>query len=132
MERAPEETVEQILEHHLQLKLEIEDAYWIKKRSGGGILVAKLSSGQQKKETMLRKGNLKGKKLYIENDLTKKEREVQREIAKLAKAEKEQGSQVKIGYRKLWINDRLFKWGKEGGLVETDFRNKQGSYELLS
>lgn len=65
----------QILEHYLQLKSEIEDAYWIKKSSARGILVAKLKSGQQKKEIMLRKGKLKGKKLYIENDLTKKKKE---------------------------------------------------------
>lgn len=98
--------------------------------SGEAILVAKLKSGQQKKEIMLRKGKLKGKKLYIENDLTKKEREVQRELVKLANTEKAQGSQVKTKYRKLWVNDRFFNWGKEGGLVETDFRNRQGSTNL--
>lgn len=105
----PKDTVEQILDHYFHLKSEIEDAYWIRKSSGGGILVAKLKSGQQKKEIMLRKGELKGKKLYIENDLTKKEREGQRELVKLANVEKAQGSQVKIGYRKLWVNGRFYK-----------------------
>lgn len=71
--------------------MEIKEAYWIGKNSGEDILVAKLKDGQQKEEIMLRKGKLKGKKLYIENDLTKKEREVQRELVKLANAEKAKG-----------------------------------------
>lgn len=55
---------------------------------------------------------MKGIKLYTENDLTKKEREVQRKL--VAKVEKAQGSQIKIGYRTLRINDRFFKREKEG------------------
>lgn len=74
----PKETVEFVLEQNLQIKLEVEDALWIKKKKGGSILIAKLKSWEDKRAIMVKKNKLKGKKLYIENDLTLAEREVQK------------------------------------------------------
>lgn len=53
------------------------------------MLIVKLKSWQQKKEILAKKRKLKDKKLYIDNDLTKKERDVQKEIAKIAKMKRE-------------------------------------------
>lgn len=56
---------------------------------------------------MIKKKNLKGN-IFIKNGLTWKKRQMQKEIRMMAEAEKEKGAKVKIGYRKLQINDRQF------------------------
>lgn len=94
-------TIEHIMRHELQVEADVEDAYQIRREQRGGMLIAKLKSWQQKKEILAKKSKLKDKKLYIDNDSTKKERDVQKEIAKIAKMKRERGDQVKIGYRKL-------------------------------
>jgi len=50
---------------------------------------------------MIKKKNLKDKNIFIDNDLTWKDRQVQKEIRSIAKMEKVKGAKVKIGYRKL-------------------------------
>lgn len=47
---------------------------------------------------MTNKNKLKNKNIYIDNDLTKKEKRIQREIAEVARVEREGGAKVKIGY----------------------------------
>lgn len=121
-EGSPKRMIEQIMRHKLQVEVDVEDAYWIRREQRGGMLIAKLKSWQQKRKYWQTK--LKGKKLYIDNDLTKKEREVQKEIAEIAKMKREQGDQVKIGYRKLMVNERTFIWKEEEGLREF-FQNRQ-------
>jgi hypothetical protein len=44
--------------------------------------------------------------LTWENDLTKKERDIREE----ANAEKENGNKVRIGYKKLTINKKIWTW----------------------
>lgn len=121
----PRETVEYMLKKELQVEAEVEEAFWIGK-GNRSILLAKLRSWHQKREVMIKKKNLKGKKLYIDNDLTKKERDIQQNIVDLAKVEKAEGAQVKIGYRKLQIDDKIFVW-KEKRLKEVKFWSRQSS-----
>ena len=126
----PEDTAVKVISENLQVEVEIEDIFWTRKGERGSILIAKLRNWQQKKEIMIKKGKLKGKKIYIDNDLTKNERETQKAILGIAKAEREQGAHVKIGYRKVKINDRIFKWKEGVGLEETKFWSRQSSVTL--
>lgn len=48
------------------------------------------------------------KKLFVENDFTKKEREIRTQIRKEAKKERIAKSQVKISYKKLQINGKNY------------------------
>lgn len=57
--------VEQVLVQHLQVKAEIEEAFWIGRGKRGSALIAKLKSWQQKKEVMTNKNKLKNKNIYI-------------------------------------------------------------------
>lgn len=72
----PQETVRHVLKEDVNIEADVEEAYWIRKRQKGSILLAKLRNWQQKEEVMLKKNQMKGKKLYIDNGLTKKERDV--------------------------------------------------------
>jgi hypothetical protein len=47
---------------------------------------------------------------YIDDDLTKEERETQKKLRELAREEKDRGKRVKIGYRKIQINGEWFRW----------------------
>ncbi|EZA59751.1 hypothetical protein X777_16232 [Ooceraea biroi] len=124
-EGSPKEIIKQTLRQELQIEADIEDAYWIKREQSRRMLVAKLRSWQQKKEILIKKSKMKGKKLYIDNDLTKKERDVQKEITGIARTKREQGWEVKIGYKKLIANGKTFIWEQEEGMKEINFRNKQ-------
>ncbi|XP_071571574.1 uncharacterized protein [Temnothorax nylanderi] len=123
-EGSPKGTIEHIMRYELQVEVDVEDAYWIGREQRGRMLIARLKSWQQKKEILAKKSKLKGKKLYIDNDLTKKERDVQKEIVGIAKMKKERGEQVKIGYKKLMVNERTFIW-KEGEGLRESFQNRQ-------
>ncbi|KAJ8912534.1 hypothetical protein NQ315_014478, partial [Exocentrus adspersus] len=45
-------------------------------------------------------------------DLTKEERKIQKTIREKAKQEKEKGNDVKVGYQKLVVNGKVWKWNK--------------------
>lgn len=55
---------------------------------------------------------------------------MQKEIAKIAKMKRERGGQVKIGYKKLMVNERTFIWKEEEGLKEF-FQNRQSPTNLI-
>ncbi|CAH1384569.1 unnamed protein product, partial [Tenebrio molitor] len=54
------------------------------------------------------------KEMYVRQvskyDLTKKERDIQGWIREEANAEKEKGNKVRIGYKKLTINEKIWTW----------------------
>jgi hypothetical protein len=47
----------------------------------------------------------KGERMYIGNDLTNEERKTQKKLRQVAREERDRGKKVKIGYRKIQIND---------------------------
>ncbi|KAK9708134.1 hypothetical protein QE152_g27364 [Popillia japonica] len=52
---------------------------------------------------MSNKQKLKGKRVYIDDDLTKREREIQGRLIEVAKAERNRGKQVRVGYQKISV-----------------------------
>lgn len=50
------------------------------------------------------------KNVFINNDLTVKEREIQSKIRKIAEEERKAGKAAKTGYQKLITNGQLWKW----------------------
>ena len=101
-----EKRVEKFLEDSLELKVKVKKAMLLGKDKK--VTVVKLDE-QEKKEIMKRKKNL-GKDIFIENDMTWKEKGIQQEVVKMAKIEKEKGNKVKIGYKMLTINGKKWKW----------------------
>lgn len=73
------------------------------------MVVAELENWEMKREAMTRKSQLKNRKLYIDNDMTYKERQIQNTIRMIANEERQNGKTVKIGYRKLPINEQEFR-----------------------
>jgi hypothetical protein len=109
-----ERGVEEWLEREIGVKVNVKEAFKINKDK---IMLAKIESWEQKKNILLSKGKLKEKKgermyILVDDDLTKEERETQKKLRELARAERDRGKRVKIGYRKIQINGDWFRWDK--------------------
>ncbi|KAL6253726.1 hypothetical protein P5V15_015541 [Pogonomyrmex californicus] len=94
---------------------------------GTNMVTVKIKGKDQKKDVMIKKKKLKDKNILIDNDLTWKERQVQKEIRMIAEAEKEKRAKVKIDYRKLQVNEKKFVWKGEKGLKEQNFWSRLSS-----
>lgn len=65
--------------------------------------------GEEKRNNDKQK-NLKGTNMFIDDDITKKEREIQKKIRERADEEKRKENKTRIGYQKLEINGTWMKW----------------------
>lgn len=105
--------VEEFIERNMEIQTKVSEAYQTK----GGI-IAKIESWEIKKEIMKNKNKLKGSQVYIDADLTPKERQVQKELIAIAKEMKNKGNRVTIGYRKLTVNGEKYIWeDEENGVI---------------
>ncbi|XP_070515384.1 golgin subfamily A member 6-like protein 22 [Cardiocondyla obscurior] len=73
-------------------------------KGGYGMVWVKLENFKDKVEIMKRKGKVKEKTEWIGDDMTKYERKVEWIIKREAEKRKRKGSQVKIGYKKMWVD----------------------------
>lgn len=93
------------------IKKELDVEVRVKRsRMSGRIIVVSLEGAEMKRETMINKKRLKGKSIFIENDLTWEERKIQERINRWAKEEKEKGRAVKIGFARVMIDEIWKKW----------------------
>ena len=59
---------------------------------------------------MKNKSKLHGEDTFIDNDMTKIEREIQKSLRSCAKELREKGNIAKAGYQKILINDQWVNW----------------------
>jgi hypothetical protein len=107
-----EKKLEEWIKNNLRIDVEIESVYKINKE----MYVGQVSKYEKKIEIMKKKSCLReneNKKIFITNDLTKKERDIQGWIREEANAEKEKGNKVRIGYKKLTINEKIWTWNSK-------------------
>lgn len=117
-----EEEVSKVIKENLNVEVEVRKAYRIRIKEKD-IVIASLDSWVQKREIMSKKRDLK-QGIWIEDDLTKEEREVQRRLRERAREEREKGKKVKVGYMKLYIEDRIFRWNEKRRELEDRRRNE--------
>lgn len=99
------------MEKELGIDAEIKTA----KKIGKETCLVEFNSIIGKDKVMKNKSKLRlriGERVYINDDMTKTEREIQGKIRKQAKEEKERGNNVKIGFMKLIVNNEVWKWDK--------------------
>lgn len=111
------EKVEEFLKEKMQIQVTVVEAFKIGKEKENRIVLAKLRDAAQKTIIMKSKRKLIGTKTYIENDLTKQERDIQDKIWTAAREARENGERVRVGYQRLYKQDELHVWdAKEGAL----------------
>lgn len=104
--------VEQFIKNELKVEACIKTAY----AANNGIVIAEVENFDKKMEIMENKGklhNIRNQRVYINNDYTKKESEIQRVIRNKAKEEVANGNKVKIGYQKITINGITWRWDEK-------------------
>lgn len=103
--------VQEFMENVLKVDVKIREAFALGNKN---LILAKIDNWEEKKKIMRGKKILREKmetrKMFIDNDLTKKERETQKQIVGIAKQYKEEGRNIKIGYMKIKIDDDWLKW----------------------
>lgn len=91
------------------------------------MIQVKFRRWEDKSKVMENKRRLGNKKIYIDNDRTKKEREIQKKIVAQAKKCRLENRSVQIKFWKLKIEDKWYKWNETKEVLEEDtfFREKE-------
>lgn len=111
------ENISSFMQQNLEIKVEFKEGHKI----GPKICVLEMNCTEDKLHIMRNKSklkNIRGQKVYINNDRTKREREIEKNIRKIANDERQKGKQVKIGYEKLTINGEIWTWNDENEELE--------------
>lgn len=74
------------------------------------VILVKFKNFQDKLELMKNKPKLKGEDIYVNDDLTKKEADIQKRLRDLARTESVKGNRTQVGYQKIKINGIWKEW----------------------
>ncbi|XP_046737548.1 golgin subfamily A member 6-like protein 22 [Diprion similis] len=106
------EVASEIIERITRKKIGIRETIDMRGAQGKAILV-KVQSWEEKRKIMGQKRHLAEEKIFIDDDLTDKERDIQRRILERARVEKEKGRRTKVGYKKILIEETQWEWNEE-------------------
>ena len=105
------ETTEKFLEQHLEVKVRVKAAHKLGQRT----CLVQLENLQDKEDIMRNKQKLKklsGGVVYINNDVSVEERNMQKQIRERAREEKKRGKTVKVGFHRIEIEGEEWKWNR--------------------
>lgn len=108
--RTATQDVENMMKSNLELNIDIKEVVILETKREQKMIVVKMENMEDKKKVMKAKNKLKGKNIYIEDDMTKEERMVQYELRKSARNIRKTGKEVKIGFQKLIIDGERQYW----------------------
>jgi len=91
-------------------EINVKDAYMIRVKENESMIVAKLNSMYDKRMIMEKKSKLRGTRVYVDDDMTKSERDRQSAIRVWAKKERNKGMRVKVGFGRRWLNGKEYVW----------------------
>lgn len=117
-DRKTSEIVQEFLESDLQVNCSVKSAELIKKVENTSIIKVELENKEDKSQVMKNKKKLKGKAIYIDNDYTPIERKMHMIIRQKANEERKKGSDIKIFYDKVRVNDKYFVWNNQTASLE--------------
>lgn len=118
------EEVETFIKEALKVEVKVRECY--KVEGGNGMTVVKMEGREDKIRIMKNKKLLKGQgsNIFIDDDLTKKEREIQKNLRERAFRERNKGKKAWVGYQKLVVEDRVWRWCKNKGDLEEEKKNE--------
>jgi len=105
-------------------EIKVEEVREIKagKTEKGMLLLVKLKSEEMKRKVLIGRGKLKGKEIWIEEDLTWEERRIRWRIRRIANEEEAKGKRVRIAQGGIWLEGIWWGWDEELGRL----RNAKG------
>lgn len=116
-EKEIKKDIESFLKNETKVEAKLNNAYRVK-TDKTEFVVARFEDFEDKIKVMKNRKMLRNTDKYIDNDYTKKEQEIQREIRNIGKEHKEKGKKVYVGYQKIFIDDEEYRWdNKEKGVT---------------
>jgi hypothetical protein len=111
------EDISEDIENFTKKKQRNKDCFNVNK------IIVEMKEWSGKEKVMKQKGKLRERKetekIFINNDLTKQGREIQNKLRTIAKEEKMEGKEVKVGYGKICNNEGIqWRWNEERGRLE--------------
>lgn len=76
------------------------------------MILVRLENAEEKQEIMKKKNKLWNSKIFIDNDLTYGEREVQAKLRNIAKEKRTAGTKITVKYQKLIIDGKVWVWDR--------------------
>lgn len=106
----------------------VKKASFIGKEENRGIVV-ELENFEEKRKLMRGKNKLKGGNIYLDDDLTRNEREMQRNIREWAKRMRAGGKRVNVGYGRGFVDEKEYVWNElTEGMEERMFRREERTF----
>jgi len=111
--------VEEFIKDKLEIGIKVRRADMLTLRENRSMVIADIESWEQKRNIMINKKKLE-RGVMIEDDLTRREREIQQKLREIAREERAKGNNnVRLGYKKIRIGEKWLWWNeREEKLVE--------------
>ncbi|KAF5301780.1 hypothetical protein FQR65_LT08763 [Abscondita terminalis] len=107
MDQTIMEAAKQIIKEKIGVNVEVKEAYVVGKRAEKSAIVVKLGSWEEKREVMKEKNKLRGTKVFIDDDQTRKKREMQEAIRTEARRQEKEGRRVRVGHGKAGLTKAI-------------------------
>ncbi|XP_025160330.1 trichohyalin-like [Harpegnathos saltator] len=104
-DRITNKKAEEFIKKELDVEIKVKRC-----RISGKVVVVSLEEEEMKREIMRNKRKLKGKSIFIENDLMWEERKIQEKMGKWVGKERRKGKTVKMGFARVMIDGNWEKW----------------------
>lgn len=76
-------------------------------------ILAQINSYEEKVEIMMNKYKLRNKPIYINNDETKKEKEIQIKLRNMAREKRIEGKEAHVSYKRIKIDGKQYIWNED-------------------
>lgn len=123
-EAGAEKEVEKMMKDKLNIEIKVKQVEIRNTRNNKKLAIVKIMDYEDKRKVMKEKRKLKGTRVYIDDDRTEQEQKIQIIIKKRAIEEKNNGNNVKIGFKKIWINGEEWKWNEKNMEIEKNERKQ--------
>lgn len=110
----------------LNIDVGVQSAHSIKITNDRKLTIISLENREQKIEIMKKKKEL-DRGIYVEDDLTRKERNIQKLIRDMARDLRSQGKDARVGYMKMYVDGRCHRYNEKEEKMEEGNR-RGGTY----
>lgn len=111
--------------------IEIEEIRRVKtgREEKGDMLIVKVRSEENKRKILENKRKLKGRSVWIEEDLTFKERKMRWNLRRVAEEERRKGRTVRMGNGRIWVENAWWFWDEDDEVLRDGRGRKWGGVE---
>lgn len=118
MDTSDREKLKAAVENMLKTKINVQAKVKSVYKAGAQRCIVEMENWNEKLKVLKNKKHLKGEEIFVDSEMTAKEREIQKSIRDIARNEKAQGKNTKVMFQKLEINGVVMKWDKKENILK--------------